>query len=81
MIRVLILVNQDIFKFIPILLPYFNLILKESDRLHKQIIKIHRPAFAQPLLVQRIKLRRSRFEISTCSGGKRLGIFHLVLGG
>ena len=62
MIRVLILINQNISELLLILLQHLRVIPKQVDRLHQQIIKIHRIHLYQLHRIPLIHIRNHPLE-------------------
>lgn len=62
-VRILVLVDMDIFEFVLIKIEHLRLFLEQLDRRHNKIVEIKRVIALEPLLVLRIDLRYDALEV------------------
>ncbi|MCG3121181.1 MAG: hypothetical protein ALAOOOJD_04181 [bacterium] len=74
-IRVLKLVDQNITKPIRVTGKNVRILAKQLQRVKQQIIKIHRVAFTQALLIMRVNLRNTFIAFIAVTGNHTLPIF------
>lgn len=79
MVRVLVLVDQDVTEAAPVVLGDVREGAQQVDRGHDQVVEVERVGLAQPRLVHRVGLGEGLLEAVGCLGGEVLLVDQLVL--